>query len=162
MMTAVPAQNIASRQYATDPSKRLLIHDSGSVKTWVIYLIGIIICVGGGIALLLIIPGIAKFASIFLFVTAGIFLIVACCAGRKNLLNRDLLLDANEEFGSFTTSPYSCGICCCLSTEHRQFNLREVVDVQQTTFRYGRYGQFTGFRILFILPNNEEYNPNIV
>ncbi|KAA6403121.1 MAG: hypothetical protein EZS28_001350 [Streblomastix strix] len=140
-MAAVPAQNFAPGQNTNNPSKKLLIHVSGSVKPWIISLISIIISVGAGIALLLLLPRIAKFAGIFLFVTAGITLLITCCAGRKDLLNRDLLLDANEEFGSFTTSPYSYGKCCCLSTEHRQFNLREVVDVQQTTFRYGRFEQ---------------------
>ncbi|KAA6397379.1 MAG: hypothetical protein EZS28_007091 [Streblomastix strix] len=161
-MATVPAQNFAPGLNANNPSRKLLIHVSGSVKPWVTYLISVIILVGTGIALLLLLPGIAKFAAIILFVGAGIFLLIACCAGRKSLLNRDLLLDANEEFGSFTTSPYSCGKCCCLSTEHRQFNLREVVDVQQTQYRYGRYGQYTGFYVIFYLINNEEYKPPMV
>ncbi|KAA6379555.1 MAG: hypothetical protein EZS28_024919 [Streblomastix strix] len=161
-MTAVPAQNIASGQNVTDPSKKLLIHIGGTIALWVAFIISCVIFLIVGIVLLVVLSGGDKFVSIIFFLSAAIFILVLFLAGRKDLLNNDLLLDANEEFGSFTTTPHPWAKCCCLSTEHRQFYLREVTSIQQLMFRYGKNGRYTGFRVIFVLPDNEQYQPPMI
>ncbi|KAA6397566.1 MAG: hypothetical protein EZS28_006904 [Streblomastix strix] len=160
-MTSIPAQNIEPQQENTDPTRRLSIHIGGTIIVWVIALIACAVLVVVGIILLAALPGATKVTGAFLFLLAIVIIISVFALGRYILYNKDLLFDANEGIGSFDQTPHPWAIFCCLSTVHRQFQLTDVSSIQQLKFRYGRRGEFTAFKVTFVLPNNEMYQPKI-
>ncbi|KAA6372732.1 MAG: hypothetical protein EZS28_031742 [Streblomastix strix] len=101
---------------------------------------------------------------------ALIIFIILFATGRSRMQDKEIIIDSEIGVGSYYSKPVLFGYCCCIKTQYREFNLKDIVDqqpvaLQETvarsrvcdTTRRRTYMQMQTYRVQFEFIDDEKF-----